>query len=231
MEQLNKIGLRLIKGLSVREDPRKVSCETCQDTQWIVDDRNYGTPCECRARAIITHRLGELMVEFARFRGADLRTIKPRNTEQGKAAKLIKTKPNLGYWLKGKSGAGKTYLLVAHYRECLIRGETFLWVGTEHRLKELAQERRAAVQSYQETKTMLPWEGKTQYRLFIDDLGKVGTEITYAADIYDIVDTFYRREWPVTLTTNLQEQELVDQYGGAFTRRLLEMCIRVELKP
>lgn len=226
MELVKKAIAKLNLVGAVRE--RQAKCRKCNDDEWIVEDGS-ARQCECRVRGILESRLNQLFSEFATFRGADLQNMEPRNDIQLKVQKVMLSHPEIGYWLEGESGAGKTHLLVAHFRECLIRGETSLWIGTEHEMKALTDRCRLSRKSLWWEGSVYPWESLNKHRLFLDDLGSVSVNDDYLADIYDVVDTHYRRNWPMSVTTNVSERRLIDIYGGRLTRRLLERCVREKM--
>ena len=66
--------------------------------------------------------------------------------------------------------------------------------------------------------------------LFWDDADKFKLTEFKAEAIYGLIDTLYRKQVGLTVTSNLNLNALVDKVGPAVVRRIDDMCEILELR-
>lgn len=63
--------------------------------------------------------------------------------------------------------------------------------------------------------------------MIIDDLGTEQLTEWSSSILYEIIDTRYRSDKPLIITTNLQRQEFQNRYHQRINDRIFEMCVLV----
>lgn len=133
-----------------------------------------------------------------------------------------------GLLLMGPAGTGKTHLAAGLLQVVLAKG----YAARYHTVPDLLAELRSAIDDKRLEQVM---QGLREVPLLVvDDLGKeyipgaavAGyTSVAWAQqELYRIINRRYEDDRPVVITTNLDEQGLLDRYGPALVSRLHEMC-------
>lgn len=131
--------------------------------------------------------------------------------------------PEGSYFLIGPYGAGKTHLLYAQYRVLLLAGQACHLRTTHDLLEEL---QKSEMDSDYKSPVLQGIRHSPKYHLFWDDADKFKMTEFKAQGLFDVIDTIYRRNLGITLTSNFSLKELVEleKLHPAFIRRLDELC-------
>ena len=199
-------------------------CPICDDTGW---RRPEGEEfiglkrCECVREKI---RVARLSLIPERFRNRTFESYRPRNPKQERALSLISGDPSGSFYLAGSYGSGKTHLIYAQYRETVISGKVRCHVRTT---RELVEElRRAEFDEDFVSPVLAAASQPAPYHLFWDDIDKLKPTDFKTEVLFDLVDTLYRQNHGLTVTSNYSMQDLVarERLHPAIVRRLDDMC-------
>ncbi len=133
------------------------------------------------------------------------------------------------YFLAGPYGKGKTHLATAQYVQ-LVRLEMpcmFLTMGellNELRLAELNQD-----SYYCQVREKCRYADR--FHLFIDDIDKFKPTDFKAEALFDLIDTIYKRNIMLTITSNytLTELSAIQSIHPSVIRRIDDICEVIEL--
>lgn len=129
-----------------------------------------------------------------------------------------------GLMLFGTTGTGKTYLAACAANALINKGIPCL-VTNIKRIKNELQDRFEGRQRYLDNLNSFPL-------LVLDDLG-AESKTDYVQDIvYEVIDSRYRANLPIIITTNLTREELLNPANIKQQRiysRLFEMCTPIEI--
>lgn len=129
-----------------------------------------------------------------------------------------------GLMLFGTTGTGKTYLAACAANALINKGIPCL-VTNIKRIKNELQDRFEGRQRYLDNLNSFPL-------LVLDDLG-AESKTDYVQDIvYEVIDSRYRANLPIIITTNLTREELLNPESIKQQRiysRLFEMCTPIEV--
>jgi DNA replication protein DnaC len=128
------------------------------------------------------------------------------------------------WYLTGGYGSGKTHLLYAQYREMVLAGNTRCHVRTTRDLIE--ELRRAELDDGFVSSVLAAASGSTHYHLFWDDADKLKLTDFKTEVLFDLVDSLYRRNHGLTVTSNYSMRDLIERerMHPAIVRRLDDMC-------
>ena len=120
----------------------------------------------------------------------------------------------------GGYGTGKTHLTAAICNRVLERGMPALFDTFSGHLENLKAEYQGGSQNYLEHLKTVPM-------LIIDDVGKEKQTEWSTAVMYNVINHRYVHYLPIVITSNFNEEQLADYFGGACYSRLKEMCALV----
>jgi DNA replication protein DnaC len=163
-----------------------------------------------------------------RFRGCTFESYHPRNSTQLRAHSQIKDAPENSYFLHGPYGSGKTHLLLAQYRALVLAGIPCDLRTTSQLLKEI---QRMEFDSDFLSPVFLRIRSGRRYHLFWDDLDKFKMSDFRSQELFDLIDTMYRRNLSITITSNFTLKELgeLEKAHPSFIRRIDEICRVLEV--
>jgi DNA replication protein DnaC len=182
--------------------------------------------CECQKQRIIAEKLASIP---ARFRTASFANYQPIDGKQDRAKERMSAEFTRSYYISGPYGTGKTHLATAQYVQ-LVRIERscmFLTMGdllNELRRAELEQD------SYF-CKVREKCRYADRFHLFIDDFDKFKLTDFKAESLFDLIDTIYKRNLMLTITSNysLSELSAIQSIHPSVLRRIDDICEVIEL--
>jgi DNA replication protein DnaC len=133
------------------------------------------------------------------------------------------------WYLTGSYGSGKTHLLYGQYRELVLAGKTRCHVRTT---RDLIEELRRAEFDEDFVSPVLTAASRTEsYHLFWDDIDKLKPTDFKTEVLFDLVDSIYRQNHGLTVTSNYSMRDLIEQerMHPAIVRRLDDICRVFEL--
>lgn len=140
------------------------------------------------------------------------------------AEKFVKigTAPQ-GLLLHGSVGTGKTFASACISNYLMENGKTVLVMNLGLYLIKLKKE-------WDEAESNVLEYVKHCDLLVIDDFGVEKVTEFVLDKVFALIDTRYRAEKPLIITTNLSLKEITDKFGSRISDRLQEMCypLRVE---
>ncbi|MEM0138510.1 MAG: ATP-binding protein [Thermoplasmatales archaeon] len=146
------------------------------------------------------------------------------NREVLAKAREFADKPAGGLLLSGPVGRGKTYVAA-----CIVnhRLDKLQWTVFGNVVSLLGRIRR----TYDEWSREDEWDVVNELTsvpvLVLDDLGKDRVTDWVEQTLYQVIDTRYRENRPLIVTTNLGLRDLRDRYpevGPALVSRIVDMC-------
>jgi DNA replication protein DnaC len=164
-----------------------------------------------------------------RFRDSTFESYRPRSPKQERALSLISGHPSGSFYLTGSYGSGKTHLLYAQYREMVLAGKTRCHVRTT---RELVEElKRAELDDNFVSPVLAAVSKPGTYHLFWDDIDKLKPTDFKTEVLFDLVDSLYRQNHRLTLTSNYSMQDLInrERLHPAIVRRMDDTCKVIEL--
>lgn len=183
------------------------------------------TRCDCRKRRIIAQKLGAIP---ARFRESSFANYIPTDPEQQHALERIAGNFTNSFFIFGSLGRGKTHLAVAQYAH-LVRIE-FPCMGLS--MAELVTElRRAEMDPNYFCQVRDRCRYSDRFHLILDDVDKFkATDFKFEV-LFDLIDTIYRRNLSLTVTSNYSIRELSESgmVHPAIARRFDDICEVIEL--
>lgn len=181
--------------------------------------------CDCQKRRVIAEKLAAIP---ARFRTASFANYIPTDSKQEAALAKIAGNFTGSFYIFGDYARGKTHLAVAQYAH-LVRIE-YPCMGLS--MAELVMDlRRAEVDSEHFCKVRDRCRYAERFHLLIDDVDKFkATDFKFEV-LFDLIDTIYRRNLSLTVTSNLSLRELSasGQVHPSIVRRFDDICEVVAL--
>jgi DNA replication protein DnaC len=174
-------------------------------------------------------RDARLSVIPERFRDSTFECYQPRNPKQRPALDLMRMDLAGSFYLTGSYGSGKTHLLYSQYREIVLAGRTRCYVRTTRNLVE--ELRRAEFDDGFVSPVLSAASGSAPFHLFWDDIDKLKPTNFKTEVLFDLVDSLYRQNHRLTVTSNYSMRDLVDRerLHPAIVRRMDDMCRLIEL--
>ena len=200
------------------------ACRVCSDTGWrrAEGEEFIGLKrCECVKDRIRAARLAEIS---ERFRENSFESYRPKNPKQEWALAQLREDPGGSFYLTGSYGSGKTHLLYAQYRQMVLAGKIRCHVRTT---RELVEELRRAEFDNGFVSPVITAASKPEhYHFFWDDVDKLKPTDFRTEVLFDLVDSLYRQNHGLTVTSNYSMRDLVkrERLHPAIVRRLDDMC-------
>ena len=204
-------------------------CKTCRDTEWIIDDKNYASPCKCREVNLYQKLLesSNLSEDFKKKnfdnyntsgKSKVLTTAKKIAVEYAKAFENIKKERSNSIALLGQVGCGKTHLSIAISNALMIGGRGVLYMQYREVIMQLKQ--NVMDQEYYQKEIN---KYKTAAVLLIDDLykGKI-TDSDYNI-MFEIINYRYLKGLPIIVSSEFLTDNLLGR-DEAIGSRIIEMC-------
>lgn len=161
-----------------------------------------------------------------RFYGNIRKQIKSLSPSQSKALLEMGNSPTESYFLYGKYGTGKTHIMALLYEILaywkLARG--YVWISEVELKDDL---RKATIEPGYFPKVSVSRINRGAIKsLFIDDVGKVKPSDFYREKLYGIIDTIYRQNRQLVITSNYSLAQLSDpkELGVGICRRIQDVC-------
>lgn len=131
---------------------------------------------------------------------------------------------NVGMLLHGNAGVGKTYSVSCIANFLMEHRKSVICTSINGLLRQFKSTYNSS--SKESEKDVLEYI-KTIDLLIIDDLGTEQLTEWSNSILYEIIDTRYRSDKPLIITTNLQRQEFQNRYHQRINDRIFEMCVLV----
>jgi DNA replication protein DnaC len=208
----------------------------CDGGGFLVDEATrVAAPCRCRPQRVERARARSLSAVIPKkYRGASF--DRPPVTDMpGPQVQVVKRfvrqiDENLdagrGLWFYGTVGTGKTTLAMLVSRAALDAGRSV----AIYSLPRLLAEIRATFETDSEGSYVDFLDRLAAVDLLhVDDVGAERTSDWVLEQLYAIVNARYEDERSVTITTNLERDDLVEQIKERTVSRLEEMCTLVPL--
>jgi hypothetical protein len=175
---------------------------------------------------------------------------------QNEIIKMLKANPDSSYAFFGPAGTSKSTWLAVMYVNQLWRyvmdgernplGKKLKWFAvqritakrlldqfSDHALHKNDQQNENSPIVTEPAVTREKIESCTKngvkFRLFLDELDKIKETETRYMSLFDVIDAIYEHEGQLVVNSNLSPLEFEKQFGAQFTRRITEMCSRVNL--
>jgi DNA replication protein DnaC len=164
-----------------------------------------------------------------RFHESTFESYRPKNPKQEWALREIRENPGGSFYLTGSYGSGKTHLLYAQYRQMVLAGKIRCHVRTTREL--VGELRRAEFDDGFISPVITAASKSDPYHFFWDDVDKLKSTDFRTEVLFDLVDSLYRQNHGLTVTSNYSMQDLVERerLHPAIVRRLDDMCRIVEV--
>lgn len=139
-----------------------------------------------------------------------------------------------GIYFSGNNGTGKTHLAVAIALQLMKKGIPVICMTSNKMLQEIKR-------TYDKNRNISEYQLLEAYKgvdlLVIDDIGQENCTDWAIAQLYDIINDRYERCLPTIVTTNLNEQDLIDSWSEkanywtakAIVSRLHEMTMGITM--
>jgi DNA replication protein DnaC len=200
-------------------------CPSCNDTGYLQVVGRGVMRCQCLRERFIAAKLAEIP---KRFQDCSFANYIPCDGAQQRAVDLIAAEWTGSYLLIGDYGRGKTHLAIAQYRHLTQMEQSCLFFSMPELLNEL---RKAELDDEYFCEVRYAVRYRTRFHLFIDDIDKFKVTDFKFEVLFDLLDTLYRRNLGLTVTTNLAIRELRrnQTLDGAILRRIEDICKAVTL--
>jgi DNA replication protein DnaC len=208
----------------------------CDGSGFVVDEESrVATPCRCRPQRVERRRAAQLSavvpkrykgVSFDRAPVTDLPPHVVRVVRRFVDALGENLDAGRGLWLHGDVGTGKTTLAMLVSKAALDAGRTVAIYSLPRLLSEI---RSTFEEGGQGSYTLFMDRLAEVDLLHIDDVGAEKTSEWVLEQLYAIVNARYEEERSVVITTNLENDALVEQITARTVSRLEEMCTLVPL--
>jgi len=155
-----------------------------------------------------------------RFQLSTLENYMPVDDRQRKAKKAIQDNVSGSFFLCGSYGRGKTHLLFAQYRRLVTAGtRCVVRIG-----RDVPRELTSAEFDGQPAPILLAAKSTFPIHLFWDDVDKIKPSEFREEVLFDLIDTLYRQQHSLTLSSNVDLVALGNTFSAAMIRRLDEIC-------
>jgi DNA replication protein DnaC len=167
----------------------------------------------------------KLSIISKRFVSATFENFRNRPKEIDKISK--------SYLFYGMFGKGKTHLLYAQYRAITEAGYFHTKFIREVDLI-IDMQRQAYEREYTPKLSLETLKQKSDFHLFIDDLGKTPLSEDRTYQLFNLLDLIYTNNFKLSITTNFGMDALESRFdqeiAGGVVRRIQEICCPVYFK-
>jgi DNA replication protein DnaC len=200
-------------------------CELCSGTGYISTDRGV-IRCECQKQKIILQKLAAIP---ARFRNSTFANYDPINGKQVRAKERISSEFTKSYYIFGPYGTGKTHLGTAQYVQLVRIERPCLFLSMGELMNELRRSELEQDTYYCQVREKCRYAER--FHLFIDDMDKFKPTDFKAEALFDLIDTIYKRNIGLTITSNYSLSELAaaQTIHPSVLRRIDDICEVIEL--
>lgn len=206
-----------------RKIKKRVRCTECEERAFQKRQRDIENQKEAEKDEDIKKVIYEQTTCVPkRFSSAKLSSCKASNLKQKEALYIMQDKPMGSYFLCGDYGSGKTHLLYAQYAE-IINGDRVLYVTSMHNLLEIFR-RESLGENDHPYHFLAISSGSEETHVFIDDIDKFKITDFKLEALFDFIDTIYRQNVALTVTSNMTLAELQEKLSPAICRRLDDIC-------
>lgn len=151
-----------------------------------------------------------------KFDNCTLATVDPKVIEYMKG----------GVYFYGKAGRGKTYNIVAQFKDDISKGKNAAFTNVTRLLTRIKASFKPNPEEYESD--IIDYYSNVKV-LYLDDLGVDKVTDFVASTLCAIIDSRYQNELKTIITSNISDEELSDYVGDRITSRILGMCVVVEL--
>jgi DNA replication protein DnaC len=163
-----------------------------------------------------------------RFSSVSIDNFIPKTDKQKKAIALLRQNVKGSFLISGDYGQGKTHLLWAQYCE-VADGNNIVYPSSMHELLEIFK-RSATEDGFEKpTEFLAIDDGIEGTHVFIDDVDKFKLTDFKLESLFDFIDTIYRQNIGLTMTSNSTLMELQEKLSPAIVRRIDDICTKIEL--
>lgn len=207
-------------------------CARCQDSGFIHIEGQGSQLCPCRRERIRAAKIAALP---ERFRLASLDDFKPLHPQQRQARKIIAGNVNGSFFLWGHYARGKTYLATAQYKKLIEAGRPSLFMTMTELLRELRRAELSLGPNSADPDFFCEVLERVRraegFHLFLDDVDKFAASDFKFQALFDVVDTIYKRQLGLTITSNLSLSELArdEILHPAIVARIDAICTAIEV--
>lgn len=210
--------------------------DRCDGSGFVYDDAaNTATDCACRPQLIAHTRASRLRARIPR-RYANVDFDQPPVTDMpASVVRAVRSYADdlpgrlgsgRGLWFHGPQGTGKTTLAMLVSKHALASGRSVAIYSVPRILAELRDTFDAGAE-WGATELI---DRLTEVELLhLDDLGAERTSAWVLEQLYSVINARYEAERSVIVTTNLSEEQLIEQVGARTVSRLNEMCDQIPL--
>lgn len=131
-------------------------------------------------------------------------------------------KENIGMFLNGGVGIGKTYAVSSLANELMDNGTGVICTSINSLLRRFKDNYSNGVSE----NTILKDISNAKL-LILDDLGTEQNTEWFSSIFYEIIDTRYRSNKPLIVTSNLSIEQIENRYHKRVNSRIFEMCVPV----
>ncbi len=201
-----------------------IKCELCQDSGFIRVELGV-IGCDCQKQKARTQKLAVIP---KRFQDATFASYVPGDARQRSALSKVSSEITKNFFIHGQYARGKTHLAISQYRKLIEIERPCALFSMAELLQEL---RRAEVDSDYFSQVRHRVRHADPFHLFIDDIDKFKVSDFKAAALFDLIDTIYKRNLGLTITSNYSIQDLGEsgRVDWSVLRRIDDICEVVEL--
>ncbi|MBQ2699430.1 MAG: ATP-binding protein [Firmicutes bacterium] len=220
-------------------DSKVYDCTLCRDSGWLLDGAD-ARPCICRSEATLRRRrkqagLSPALAEKS-FAGFDLAFYPLKGRDGAKAPRqqakealkqamdfaeaVCSGAPTSGLLLVGECGSGKTHLAAAIVNRIVEQGKEALFLVVPDFLDLL----KASYEDDDLHEHQLMQQAKDAPVLILDDLGAHSFSNWTKSKLFSLINYRLNHQLPCVITTNLSNEQLIDELDMRIVSRLHEMC-------
>lgn len=201
---------------------------------------SFSRKCVCVVRRIQAQKLSVIPPAFKLANLDNLEPDAARHPKQPAVIDAMRRSPEASYFLAGRFGTGKTYLMWALYRHAVMAGKRTVvctlseLIGEYHRFIQLSK--AGQMLQYPRVGAEDLRQQHTRFSIFLDDVDKARPTEYVAEQLFELVDAIYAFGHQIVVTTNLTAAALAqhferadERYGGAIVRRITEGATSAEM--
>jgi DNA replication protein DnaC len=160
-----------------------------------------------------------------RFHLSTLENYRPIDDQQRNAKKAIQDNISGSFYLCGTYGRGKTHLLFSQYRRLVCAGaRCVVKIG-----RDITRELTSAEIDGRPSAILLAANSTFPIHFFWDDVDKIKPSEFREEILFDLIDTLYRQQHAITMSSNVDLAGLEGILSAAMIRRLDEVCQVIQI--